>query len=156
MKEYIAKVFSQEKYSLGESPFYDYRTKTLSWVDISEGKFYTAPADGKGEIKVFDLGQAIGAAVPAEKEGSYILAAADGLFFYENGSARLIKKLTEYYESYQRSNDAKADAAGRLWFGSSVDDDVHQPSGNLFCIDSAGDGKVYIREPDTKISNGMA
>ena len=156
MKEYIAKVFSQEKYSLGESPFYDYRTKTLSWVDISEGKFYTAPADGKRKIKAFDLGQAIGAAVPAEKEESYILAAADGLYFYENGSARLIKKLTEYYESYQRSNDAKADAAGRLWFGSSVDDDVHQPSGNLFCIDSAAEGKVYLREPDTKISNGMA
>ena len=45
MKEYEAKVFSQEKYSLGESPFYDHRTKTLSWVDISEGKFYTADND---------------------------------------------------------------------------------------------------------------
>lgn len=156
MKEYIAKVFSEEKYSLGESPFYDHRTKTVSWVDISEGKFYAAGDDGKGEIKSYDFRQAIGAAVPAEKAGSYVVAGTDGLYLLEGGKSRLIKELTEFYESYQRSNDAKADAAGRLWFGSSVDDGVHEASGNLFCIDSADGGKVEVREPNTKISNGMA
>ena len=156
MKEYIAKVFSEEKYSLGESPFYDYRTKTVSWVDISEGKFYAAGDDGKGEIKSYDFRQAIGAAVPAEKAGSYVVAGTDGLYLLEGGKSRLIKELTEFYESYQRSNDAKADAAGRLWFGSSVDDGVHEASGNLFCIDSADGGKVEVREPNTTISNGMA
>ena len=156
MKEYIAKVFSEEKYSLGESPFYDHRTKTVSWVDISEGKFYAAGDDGKGEVKSYDFGQAIGAAVPAEKAGSYVVAGTDGLYLLEGGKSRLIKELTEFYESYQRSNDAKADAAGRLWFGSSVDDGVHEASGNLFCIDSADGGKVEVREPNTKISNGMA
>lgn len=156
MKEYIAKVFSEEKYSLGESPFYDHRTKTVSWVDISEGKFYTVGDDGKGEIKSYDFGQAIGAAVPAKKAGSYVVAGTDGLYLLEGGKSRLIKELTEFYESYQRSNDAKADAAGRLWFGSSVDDGVHEASGNLFCIDSADGGKVEVREPNTKISNGMA
>ena len=156
MKEYIAKVFSEEKYSLGESPFYDYRTKTVSWVDISEGKFYAAGDDGKGEIKLHDFGQSIGAAIPAEKVGCYVVAGTDGLYLLDGGKSRLVKNLKEFYESYQRSNDAKADAAGRLWFGSSVDDGIHEASGNLFCIDSADGGKVEVREPNTKISNGMA
>ena len=156
MKEYIAKVFSNEKYSLGESPFYDHRTKTVSWVDISQGKFYTAVDDGKGLVKKFDFGQALGAAVPAEKPGSYVIAGTDGLYLFENGKSQLIKNLSDYYESYQRSNDAKADEAGRLWFGSSVDDDLHQASGNLFCIDFATGGKVEVREPNTKISNGLS
>ncbi len=156
MKEYEAKVFSQEKYSLGESPFYDHRTKTLSWVDISEGKFYTADNDGLGAVKKYDLGQAIGAAVPAQAPGSYVIAGTDGLYLLEKESSRLIKNLTEYYESYQRSNDAKAGPAGRLFFGSSVDDGIHEASGNLFCVDLAGNKEIQIREPNTKISNGMA
>ena len=38
IKTYNAEVFLKEKHTLGESPFYDVRTKTLSWVDITEGK----------------------------------------------------------------------------------------------------------------------
>ncbi|MCR5046566.1 MAG: SMP-30/gluconolactonase/LRE family protein [Treponema sp.] len=150
MKTYTAQVFSKEKFSLGESPFYDSRTKTMSWVDIPKGTLYTQTMDG--EKNSFCLGQAIGSAVPGQKEGSYILAATDGLYLLENGKASLVKKLTDFYESYQRSNDAKADPAGRLWFGSSVDDGIHEASGNLFCLDG---GKVFCREANTKISNGM-
>ncbi|EID85107.1 Gluconolactonase [Treponema sp. JC4] len=156
MKEYIAQVFSDEKYLLGESPFYDHRTKTLSWVDITKGMFYAVGEDGKGPVKAYDFKQAIGAAVPAEKAGSYVIAASDGLYLFENGSSRLIKNLSDYYESYQRSNDAKADPAGRLFFGSSVDDDIHEASGNLFCLDPLAGGKISVRQADTKISNGMA
>ena len=45
MKTYSAKVFSTDKYELGESPFYDVRTKTLSWVDITKGTFFTQKID---------------------------------------------------------------------------------------------------------------
>ena len=38
IKTYTAELFLKEKHTLGESPFYDVRTKTLSWVDITEGK----------------------------------------------------------------------------------------------------------------------
>ena len=38
IKTYNAEVFLKEKHTLGGSPFYDERTKTLSWVDITEGK----------------------------------------------------------------------------------------------------------------------
>ena len=156
MKTYNAQLFSQEKYLLGESPFYDPRTKTISWVDIMDKKFFMLNSDG---IKItFTFNQAIGTALPTENEGIYLIAGTDGLYLQDthNDSLILLKNLKEYYKSYQRSNDAKADAMGRLWFGSSVDDNIHEASGNLFCMDTAGDDKITIRQPDTKISNGMA
>ncbi|MBP5359624.1 MAG: SMP-30/gluconolactonase/LRE family protein [Treponema sp.] len=156
MKTYSASVFSTEKYDLGESPFYDVRTKTLSWVDIPKGKLFTQKVDDVnpvGEKNSFTFEKPIGAAVPAKKTGSYVVAGTDGIYLLENGEASLLKNLSEYFESYQRSNDAKADPAGRLWFGSSVDDDVHEASGNLFCLDGVN---VTCMQPSTKISNGMA
>ena len=161
MKTYTAQVFSQEKYQLGESPFYDPRTKTISWVDIMDKKFFTLGPDGAR--KTFSYNQPIGTALPTEKEDVYLIAGTDGLYLQntenagsENPAPTLLKNLKDYYEAYQRSNDAKADPAGRLWFGSSVDDNIHEASGNLFCMDTVGDGKITIRQPDTKISNGMA
>lgn len=153
MQTFIAQHFSSGTYQLAESPFYDYRTKTLSWVDIPAGKFYTSGNDGTDAVKFYCFGQPTGAAVPAEKEGVYVVAAADGLYLYEKETVRLLNNLSEYYKSYQRSNDAKADSAGRLWFGSVVNDDEHEASGNLFCLDG---GNIFCRQKDTKISNGMA
>lgn len=155
MKTYTAQVFSTEKFQLGESPFYDARTKTLSWVDITEGTFYSLPADeyGTGKKHSYKFQKPIGAAVPGKNEGSYVIAGTDAIYLYEKGTARIIKELSEYYESFQRSNDAKADPAGRLWFGSSVDDGIHEASGNLFCLNG---GQIKCMQPDTKISNGMA
>ncbi len=153
MNTFTAQAFSKDIYSLAESPFYDYRTKTLSWVDITQGIFYTAENDGKDLKKTYSFGQAIGAAVPTEKEGLYVIAATDGLYVYENNSSRLVKTLSDFYKPYQRSNDAKADPAGRLWFGSIVNDDEHPAGGNLFCLDK---GTISCRQADTKIANGMA
>ena len=157
MKIYTAKPFSKEKYQLGEGPFYDSRTKTLSWVDITEGKFYTLSGDGKKTE--YAIGQEIGAALPTEKKDTYLIAGTDGLYLLdtttESPSPKLIKDLRPYFESFQRSNDAKADPKGRLWLGSSVKDN-HEPCGNLFCLDPFNQGEITCRQPDTKISNGMA
>ena len=164
MKTYNAQVFSQEKYKLGESPFYDPRTKTISWVDIMDKKFFTLAPNGLK--KTFCFNQAIGSAVPTEKENCYLIAGTDGLYLQdtkldtysssENPAPKLLTNLKDYYELYQRSNDAKADPAGRLFFGSSVDDDIHEASGNLFCLDTKRNNKITCLQPDTKISNGMA
>ena len=40
MVEYNANVLINNKYGLGESPFYDDRNNTLSWVDIINGRLY--------------------------------------------------------------------------------------------------------------------
>ncbi|MCR5187392.1 MAG: SMP-30/gluconolactonase/LRE family protein [Treponema sp.] len=157
MTLYTAKVFSQEKYQLGESPFYDARTGLLSWVDITQGKFFTQADDGSR--REFDIGQALGAALPAQKAGTYVICGTDGLYLLdtlaEKPCLKLVQNLTSYFESFQRCNDAKSDPVGRLWFGSSVNDD-HEACGNLYCMDTLDGGKITVRQAETKISNGLA
>lgn len=150
MKEYNALPLSGKKYRLAESPFYDPRYSRLSWVDIPEGKIYSRYDDGREEVIV--LNGAVGAAVPLRDQRGFLAAGRDGLYIAGNDGVSLLYDLSGVYAPYLRSNDAKADPAGRLWFGSSCDDDVHEAQGALYVYD----GTVRMMQPDTKISNGMA
>ena len=150
MKTYQAEVLSTAKYLLGESPFYDPKTKLFSFVDIIAGKFYYGANPTIPEC--VDFGQHIGAAVPLAGEG-YVVAGTDALYVCKGKEISKHLSLSGIYESYQRSNDAKADPKGRLWFGSVSGDDDHGPSGNLYRYSG---GICTIMQPETKISNGMA
>ncbi|MBR4580459.1 MAG: SMP-30/gluconolactonase/LRE family protein [Lachnospiraceae bacterium] len=150
MKKYQAQLFDKQKYVLSESPFYDARFKRYSWVDIINGELWTL----QGGVKThFTMGQPIGAAIPLPESDGFILAAKDGLYIYENDCERLLFPLDTVYKSYWRSNDAKTDPYGRIYFGATVVDDDHEPEGALFCYDQ---GKVFCLQENTKISNGMA
>lgn len=150
MESYKATLIDDERYDLGESPCFDPRSGRYSWVDITRNRFYTKTAEGEKEC--FDLGQPIGAAIPLLHEEGYLLAARDGLYVLENKEAGLVQELGTVYKSHWRSNDAKADPEGRVYFGASVIDD-HEPEGSLFCYDGKS---VRVMQPGTKISNGMA
>ena len=147
---YKAEHLGTEKYGLGEGPCFDPETGMLSWVDITGCRLWQMGPDGKRSS--FDLGQPIGAAVPANDPGSFILCGMDGLYFYDGKKAELIHDLTGLFKPFLRCNDAKADPRGRLWFGSSVNDD-HPAEGNLYKLDK---GQISIMQADTKISNGLA
>lgn len=151
VKHYKAEIFDKNHYELAEAPFYDERTGLISFVDILNHKFYTIDKDNK--YYCFDAGQMIGSAIPGEKEGTYVLAGTDGLFILENDSKQKFCDVTNIYESYQRSNDAKADLRGRLFFGSSTYIDDYEASGNLFCYSQDG---IKVMQANTKLSNGMA
>lgn len=145
-----AKLYDANKYRLAEAPFYDERYDRLSWVDIIDGKLYTKESDN--ETQCFDAGQMIGSAIPMKDSTGLILAGVDGLYTCVNNKLKKKIDLSRVYESYQRSNDAKADPEGRIFVGSSVEGD-HEPCGNLFSVHK---GKVKVQQQDTKISNGMA
>ncbi|MBE5871013.1 MAG: SMP-30/gluconolactonase/LRE family protein [Lachnospiraceae bacterium] len=149
MKEYTAIVMDAEKHSLGESPYYDPRYDRYSWVDITQGRLWTMT---EGRKTYFELGQPIGAAIPLRDTDGFLLAARDGLYVYRDGKADCIKGLQEVYKPYWRSNDAKADRSGRIWFGATVSDE-HEPEGSLFCYDK---GEILCMQENTKIANGMA
>lgn len=146
-----AEIWIDEKHELAESPFYDPRFDRTSWVDITKGRLWTA--DKAGNRSCFELGQPIGAAIPLDRSDGFILAAMDGLYVYENGTASLLCDLTGIYPPFLRSNDAKADPMGRLWFGSSLAGDTPEPQGALYRYDK---GDIQCMQPDTRISNGMA
>ena len=151
MKTYNAEPLIKNKYLLGESPFYDPRTGKCSFVDIIAGKLYVfSKAD---QLECADFGQQIGAAVPAKAPGEYVVCGTDGLFLYKGKEISKICDMTGCYENYQRSNDAKADPKGRLFIGSSVWQDGHEPSGNLYRIDNNG---IKVIQENTRISNGLA
>ncbi len=158
MEVFTAERFSfDRRFELAESPFYDRRTGILSFVDIMGHSFYMLEGfDGSGKAErcvSCDMGQMIGAAVPAREPGSYTLAMTDGLYLFDGKEKRLLFDLTGVYEPYRRSNDAKLDPEGRLFFGSSTWDENYEPGGNLYCYDGKG---VRILQAHTKISNGMA
>ena len=151
MKKYQALPFEEEKYRLAEAPFFDGRTGITSFVDILAGRFFRIFPDG--EKKVYDLGQPVGAAVPWKKPGSYILAATDGIYLFENEATKLMFDLRSHLLSWQRCNDAKADPAGRLFFGTSSLDEDLGIGGNLYCL---SEDRLRIVESGTGIANGMA
>lgn len=150
MTEFEAKVLSDEKYLLAESPFYDARFDRLSWVDILGGKLYQWQG---GQRQCFDFAEPIGAAVPLQNSDGFLVAGKSGLWRFENGQKDLIVDLLHEYEDYQRSNDAKADPMGRVFFGSVSSDDEHEAAGNLYRFDGS---KVECVQANTKIANGMA
>ena len=151
MKEYLAERLLPGRYLLGESPFYDARFERLSWVDILEGKLYTMKG---GEVRCHAFDEPIGAAVPLHGSDGFLVAGKKSLWAFEAGARREIVDLSRLYQPHQRSNDAKADPFGRLFFGASNLDGVeNEPSGNLFRYDG---GKLTIVQRDTRISNGMA
>ena len=138
MKTYKAQALSTMKYGLGESPAYDVRNGRCSFVDITAGKLYIfseADINNLDNMECIDFGQMIGAAVPLRSGEGYLVAGTDALFTCKGKEILKGPDLTGLYETYQRSNDAKADPKGRLWFGSSVGVDGHEPSGNLYRLD---------------------
>ena len=149
--KYNVECVGNERYELGEGPFYDPRFKRLSWVDIIGQKVWFIK-DGKKDC--IELPQPVGAAIPLAGSEGFALAMKDGIYVYENGKISLLVDLKGVFKDYWRSNDAKADAKGRIWFGASVIDGVdHEAEGNLYLFDK---GKVSIKVEGTKISNGMA
>ena len=150
MKEYRAAVLVPEKHGLGESPFYDAARERLSWVDITAGKLCTLSG---GRRECIDLREEAGAAIPL-RTGEFLIAGKKSLWILRNGERLEIADMKGLYRDFQRSNDAKADPFGRVYFGSSVlDGDSHEACGNLYRYDR---GKVDVVQPDTLISNGMA
>ena len=150
MKEYQAEVFDTNKYALGESPFYDARYNRYSWVDIINGELWTMQ---NGIKRHYTLGQPLGAAIPLPDSDGFYLAMKDGLYVFENDGERLVYPLESVFCAYWRSNDAKTDPKGRIFFGASVADDDHKPEGALFCYD---EGEVRCLQENTLIANGMA
>lgn len=153
MKTYTAVPLGTERYLLGESPFWDPRTGTLSFVDITAQKFcFFRPGE---KVRELSLDQMTGSAVPCEKPGTYLLCMTDGLYLTDTDTLKVTRylDLKGIYEPWQRSNDCKADPYGRLFFGSSCFVDEKGFNGNLFLLDK---GKVSVLQPGTKISNGMA
>ncbi|MFI1095479.1 SMP-30/gluconolactonase/LRE family protein [Streptomyces sp. NPDC020917] len=150
-------VFVRGRAIVGEGPVVDDRTAELVWVDIPSGVLTrTALAGGGPAAPVARVGMSLGA-VAVRRNGGYAAAvdtgfgliggngagvpadAADG---EDGGAGAADPTLSVVHpvlpDAERRMNDAKCDAAGRFWAGSTTYG-FPEGGGALHCWDPAGD-----------------
>jgi sugar lactone lactonase YvrE len=153
-------VFDDRVCRLGEGPCYDERTGRAWWVDILNSRqLWRDPRSGEtGELPTTGH---VGAAVPRQG-GGFVLCLPDGPVLAD--ADRIITPLGGYSEADLeaevphsdtaiRSNDAKADQAGRLWLGTVAYDET-PGAGALYRLDPGAVRPVLVLDGVT-ISNGL-
>jgi len=148
-------VFVRGRAVVGEGPVVDDRTAELVWVDIPSGILTrTALTGGGPATTVARVGTSLGA-VAVRRRGGYAAAVGTGFGLIDGdgpavaavaadgkGSADAGGVLSVVHpvlpEPERRMNDAKCDAAGRFWAGSTTFG-FPEGGGALHCWDPAGD-----------------
>ncbi|MBX9662108.1 SMP-30/gluconolactonase/LRE family protein [Novosphingobium sp.] len=142
---------------LGEGLLWSARENALFWTDILGRKLWRMSlADEK--IRHWDMPEAIGWIIERAAAG-FIVGLASGLYKLDLDPFRLELIANPQPERPgNRLNDAKADARGRIWFGSMPF--MEQPSTNwpasgaLYRLDT--DGMVSRHDDGITIANGPA
>ena len=136
---------------LGEGPSWDPETGRLIWVDITaEVVHWFDPASGHDQR--FEVGQPVGAAVPAS-DGRLALAVSDGFAFLDpptGGIERIADVDVDLADTMM--NDGKCDPAGRLWAGTK-DAVGSRPLGSLYRL--GADRRPERILTGLSVSNGL-
>ncbi len=147
-----AKVFLSRKNQLGEGVIWDHRQLHLLWVDIV-GKALQVYDPATKEIRLFNLGQRVGAVVPTP-DGNAVVAMQNGIYRFdlETGDTTLIADPEKHLPG-NRMNDGKCGPGGRLWVGS-MHLEEKAGAASLYRIDPSGAAKQML--DGITISNGLA
>lgn len=136
---------------LGEGPSWDPAMHRLLWVDITTEVVHRFdPASGDDEM--FEIGQPVGAAVPAS-DGRLALAVSDGFAFLDPATGA-IERIADVEVDLEDTmmNDGKCDPAGRLWAGTKDAVDS-RPIGALYRL--GPDRRPVQMLPGLTVSNGL-
>ena len=152
MKRIPAECVHRAAAVLGEGPAWDDAQQCLWWVDIEQcavHRFHPA-AD---EDYSWTLPHRVGFAIPTER-GDLVAGTQRGLgrFDAHTGAFALLAD-PEHDLPHNRFNDAKCDAAGRLWAGTMAVSEA-PGLGSLYCIDASW--KIDRAVERVSISNGLA
>jgi sugar lactone lactonase YvrE len=166
-------VFVRGRAVVGEGPVVDERTAELVWVDIPSGILRRAALAGGGPAAVAArAGMSLGA-VAVRRSGGYAAAVGAGFGVIGptgadnpsgaggvgagSGEGGAAGELTVVHpvlpEPERRMNDAKCDAAGRFWAGSTTAG-FPEGGGALHCWDPA-DGGVRTVVTGLALPNGL-
>ncbi len=100
---------------LGEGPCFDPRTGSFVWVDIARGDLHELDLDS-GLLQTTTVNSMLGAVAPLASRSGFAAATAEGFGFIQGGVLSILDACLP--ERGLRMNDAKVDARGRLWAGS--------------------------------------
>jgi sugar lactone lactonase YvrE len=120
-----AELVARATTELGESPFWDDHVGAPSWIDMISGELL----QGEAAEVVRRAGQRLAAAVPRQGAG-WAAASFHGLGHLADDGLNVC---VEVCEGGQRLNDAKCDAAGRMWVGRTTTGVPTRGAGALLC-----------------------
>ena len=137
----------------GEGPLWIPEEQGLYWVDIDGCKAHLFQLEN-GEVKSWDFPEKTGWILPREGRSDFIAGCKSGIYSvdFESGvREKMLDPESEIPEN--RFNDAKVDAEGRIWTGSTDDLEVN-PTGWLYRIDA--DWSFSKWDGPYKVPNGPA
>lgn len=142
---------------LGEGCLWDAAHQRLLFVDIKQPAVHAyTPASGLRQR--WPVPEMIGWLVPREK-GGFVAGLQSGVALLDlpeadGAAARPRRFLYRLHPpgSPLRLNDAKADAEGRLWFGSMNNEDESRPEGLFYRLDP--DGSLHEADRGYRVTNG--
>lgn len=102
---------------VGEGPVFDPRTDALCWVDLTAGRLFESDL-ATGATRTRSYGTMIGAAVPRRDAPGFAVATAEGFGIADGDVLEIVDPVLAAPDL--RMNDAKCDALGRLWAGSTA------------------------------------
>jgi sugar lactone lactonase YvrE len=156
MKELTAEPCTTDVYYLGESCRWDEVRHELCWVNVDEGQFFRATADGPTiDIHTrYDVGGHLTALAPMKNRSDGWIVAKDQSIYKmsEGGDLRELASPEAHNEGEVRTNDGVVDPWGRFWIGSMAFDEG-EGRGSLYRYDTAN-GLTTVLEGVT-ISNGI-
>lgn len=153
---WTAEPCTTDSFYLGESCRWDEVRHELYWVNVEDGQFFRARADGQRieVIQRYDLGGYVSAVAPMENRREGWLVARDQSLFSldESGALCELASPEARHAGEVRTNDGAADPWGRYWIGSMALDHGHG-RGSLYSFhESVG---LRTELSDVSISNGI-
>lgn len=142
------------KDKIGEAPAWDAVAQRLLWSDMEVGVLHEARADDAGgwtETSRSMLGIPIAAAIPRSKGGLVLVAGTEVLVTDDQQQLIPFACLDVDGQRF-RFNDAKCDAAGRLWAGT-LSRDFEANAAALYRIDP--DGVIARPLQGLTLANGL-
>jgi sugar lactone lactonase YvrE len=152
MKNISAECVYRAAAMLGEGPVWDDAGQCLWWVDIERyavHRFHPAVAEDYS----WTLPHRVGFVIPTQR-GDLVIGTQRGLGRFDAHSGEFTPVADpESALPYNRFNDAKCDAAGRLWAGTMAVSEAPE-LGSLYCIDASWNVTRVVER--VSISNGLA
>lgn len=144
--------------TLGEGITWDEATGRFLWVDI-HGRQVWSRCLATGQTQSWRSPQRVGWLIRTRSGTGWVAGLQEGMAqvsLGDDGQLQVQAWLARPFEGRPslRLNDAKADAAGRIWAGSLNNDDESRPEGEFFCLQP--DGRCHRVDDGYGVANGPA
>lgn len=146
-------IFDDRPCQLGEGPYYDDRTGRAGWVDVVGRRVLWRELES-GQTGEIPAPSEVSAVIPRTNGGLVLLLAEGPALADPDGTLHVLDPYDDPEPGVLvRSNDGKADPAGRLWFGT-LSRDLRTPRGALYVLEPGTTTPRRVLS-DVTVSNGL-